>query len=153
MDDDRHATSFEELIAATPGHLKTGTARIYNEIAMNLAGGEWRKAGLVKMGEQLAKGSGKREQWRVEPGELGGVPTAVHRRSASVEPMGRLLSMGRVQPRMPWLRGTAASAILREHRAESLVQRSAEGRLNVGMNDRATAVVRESRASMATDHV
>ena len=57
----RHATSFENIIGATPKHIRG--AQLYNEIAMNLGGGEWREAGLAKAARQLCKGSGTREQW------------------------------------------------------------------------------------------
>ena len=65
----RGACSFEELIATTPKHLCD--AGIYNEIAMNMNGDEWRTAGLAKTAVQLAKGSGTREQWRRQPVEPG----------------------------------------------------------------------------------
>jgi len=64
----RHACSFEQVIGTTPRHLVD--ARLYNEIAMNMAGGEWREAGLAKMARQLCKGSGTRELWKaaiIEP--------------------------------------------------------------------------------------
>lgn len=61
----RHAISFEDIIGATPRHLFN--AKLYNEIAMNMGGGEWREAGLAKMVRQLCKGSGARHDWRVEP--------------------------------------------------------------------------------------
>ena len=75
-DDERHACSFAALIGETPAHLSAaGPARIYNEIAMNLAEGEWREAGLLKMGQQLAKGSATRERWRCELVEPGSLPS------------------------------------------------------------------------------
>ena len=61
MGDERHATTFEELIAATPGWLVGAPARLYKEIAMNLAESEWREAGLIKMGQQLTKPRRSRE--------------------------------------------------------------------------------------------
>ena len=62
----RHAASFAEIIGATPGHVRD--AQLYNEIAQNLGGAEWREAGLAKMAKQLCKGSGTREQWQVNVG-------------------------------------------------------------------------------------
>ena len=51
--EERHACTFEELVEATPHELRK--ADIYHEIAMNLGGGEWRRVGLLKVIEQLAK--------------------------------------------------------------------------------------------------
>jgi hypothetical protein len=57
----RNACAFDEVIADTPYHLyKSG---LYNEIAQNLAGDEWRDAGLVKTAKVLTWGSGTRQQW------------------------------------------------------------------------------------------
>jgi len=74
MNDNRRACSFPENIAFTEQHfpfLSTpGPLRLWAEIAMNLAEGEWRACGLIKMGQQLAKGSGTCEQWRVETEDL-----------------------------------------------------------------------------------
>jgi len=64
----RHAISFEQIIGETPRHLFE--AKLYNEIAQNLGGGEWREAGLAKMAAQLCKGSGTREQWYRSVGPL-----------------------------------------------------------------------------------
>ena len=64
MGDVRNACRFEELIVATRDkypYLMDSPARLYNEIAMNLAEGEWRECGLIKMGEQLVKFGGA---WR-----------------------------------------------------------------------------------------
>ena len=63
----RCGCSFDDLIEATPAHLKR--AGIYNEIAMNLAGGEWRTAGLAGLVRAIYKGGGSRKQWLVEPME------------------------------------------------------------------------------------
>ena len=61
----RRACPFEHLMdkEVTPTHIKT--AKLYNEIAMNLAGSEWRPVGIVALGRKLAKGSGKRSLWKV----------------------------------------------------------------------------------------
>ena len=64
----RHATSFAQIIDATPPRIRA--AKLYNEIAQNVGGAEWREAGLAKMAAQLCKGSGTREQWRVTVGSL-----------------------------------------------------------------------------------
>jgi len=58
----RHACSFEQIIASTPKHIRV--ARLYDEIAQNVGGGEWRSAGIAKMAVALAQGSGSRHQWR-----------------------------------------------------------------------------------------
>ena len=63
----RHDCSFDTLIDQTPQHLLD--VGLYDEIAMNLAGDEWREAGLALIAHQLAKGSGTREQaYPKEPG-------------------------------------------------------------------------------------
>jgi hypothetical protein len=57
----RNACAFDEVIADTPYHLyKSG---LYNEIAQNLGGDEWRDAGLAKTAKVLTWGSGTRQQW------------------------------------------------------------------------------------------
>ena len=86
----RGCCSFDELIQATPEHLID--AGIYNEIAMNLAGGEWRNAGLIGLIREIFKGGGTREQWRVEPNEPPIVaqaidtPSSVHGEGHSQQP-------------------------------------------------------------------
>ena len=50
-------------------YLREAPAQLYNEIAINLAEGEWRECGLVKLLQLLAKGSATRDRWRVEPEE------------------------------------------------------------------------------------
>jgi len=85
--EERHATSFAQIIADTPTHLND--AQLYNQIAENLAGGEWREVGLAKMALQLAKGSGQREQWVVavdEPGFAYDEPLTPRAPPASSEP-------------------------------------------------------------------
>ena len=63
----RDGCTFDDLIASTPE--KVLAAGIYNEIAMNLAGGEWRNAGLIGLAKQILKEGGRSERWRVEPQE------------------------------------------------------------------------------------
>ena len=63
----RCGCSFDDLIEATPMHLRK--AGIYNEIAMNMSGGEWRMAGLSELVRAIYKGGGPRKQWLAEPNE------------------------------------------------------------------------------------
>ena len=63
----RCGCSFEEVMDATPEYLLR--AGIYHEIAMNLAGGEWRRAGLVGLVREISKSGGTRARWKVEPRE------------------------------------------------------------------------------------
>ena len=60
----RHADKFSNIIGLTPRNLVD--ARLYEEIAQNVAGDEWREAGLAKMAIELCKGSGSREEWKVQ---------------------------------------------------------------------------------------
>jgi len=62
--DARHARPFEYFFEATPEELIT--AGLYNEIAMNLAGDEWRAPGLIKTVQMLAKGGIKCDPVQVE---------------------------------------------------------------------------------------
>ena len=66
-DESRAGCSFEHVILATPEHLLE--AGIYNEIAMNLAGQEWRTAGLAALIRLILKSGGKHKQPKVEPKE------------------------------------------------------------------------------------
>ena len=67
----RHACAFGLLLdkEVTPAHLLK--AGVYNGmIALNLAGGEWRRAGLIRAAQKLAESSGERRPMEVE-GPLG----------------------------------------------------------------------------------
>ena len=55
------------VLSQTPEHLMS--AGLFNEIAMNLSGGEWRTAGLVGVVREIRKGGGSREQWTADPNE------------------------------------------------------------------------------------
>ena len=72
LDDEwRRGCSFDDLIKATPLHLSE--AGLYDKIAMNLAGGEWRTAGLIGLVRGIRKGGVSREKCKVEvkePDEL-----------------------------------------------------------------------------------
>jgi len=57
----RHSCSFERFFMEDTTPKLLVKAKIYGEIAMNLAGDEWRKAGLIKTVQKLAKGGGKRK--------------------------------------------------------------------------------------------
>merc|ERR1711988_777369 len=63
----RDACSFEDLFDedSTPLHLLK--AGLYDEIAMNLGGDEWRAVGLIKIIEELKKGVKDRDHYRAEP--------------------------------------------------------------------------------------
>jgi len=65
--EDRHACSFEQIIATSPKHVCQ--AQLYNEIAQNVVGGTLRAAGLAKTAMKLAGGSGSRSEWTYEPEE------------------------------------------------------------------------------------
>jgi len=62
--DARHARPFEYFFEVTPKELITGG--LYNEIAMNLAGDEWRAPGLIKTVQMLAKGGIKCDPVQVD---------------------------------------------------------------------------------------
>ena len=69
-DDDkkRHACTFAELIENTPKHLIA--AKLYETmIALNLAGEDWRKTGLIRAAQHIAKASGAREPRAVAKAE------------------------------------------------------------------------------------
>ena len=51
-DEERGGCSFDEIINTTPEQLIS--AGVYNEIAMNLGGGEWREAGLLGIALEIA---------------------------------------------------------------------------------------------------
>jgi hypothetical protein len=55
----RHSCSFDRFFMDDTTPKLIVKANIYNEIAMNLAGDEWRKAGLIKTVQKLAKGGGE----------------------------------------------------------------------------------------------
>ena len=74
----RGGCSFDDIIHTTPEHLNE--AGIYSEIAMNLAGGAWRTAVLVKLIKEISKSGGPRTKWMVEPRE----PDPVVARSSAV---------------------------------------------------------------------
>ena len=61
----RHACSFDDFFAndSTPKFIID--AGLYNEIAINLAGFQWRPAGILALGRQFARGGGARSKWRV----------------------------------------------------------------------------------------
>ena len=50
---EKPACRFEEVMETTPEHLKD--AGLYNEIAMNLAGGPWRTSGLAKLAREISR--------------------------------------------------------------------------------------------------
>jgi len=142
MGDGRHACSFAELIGATPEHLRSPPARLYNEIAMNLAEGEWREAGLLKMGQQLAKGSATRERWVCEPTEPGDVTTSdsVARVRASM----RVVAQGGARGELSaaWQRASrAATAFLQVSQPDRLIERddAETGRVTEGVPSRRSA--------------
>jgi hypothetical protein len=56
----RHSCSFERFFMEDTTPKLLVKAKIYGEIAMNLAGHEWRNAGLIKTVQKLAKGGGER---------------------------------------------------------------------------------------------
>jgi hypothetical protein len=80
--EERHACSFEQIIATTPKHVYQ--ASLYNEIAQNVVGGTLRAAGLAKMAIKLAEGSGSRNQWTYEPNEP--LPDVVRYMPAATQP-------------------------------------------------------------------
>ena len=90
LDDEwRCGCSFDQLIDATPEHLLE--AGLYNEIAMNLAGGEWRTAGLAMIVRTICNFSGgSRERWKVESKEPEGIveESMAHQSRASALPPG-----------------------------------------------------------------
>ena len=55
---ERHACDFAKMFYDdwTPGHLTSGAANLYKEIAIALKGDEWRKPGLVAVAAALAAG-------------------------------------------------------------------------------------------------
>ena len=60
----RGACAFDHIIGATPRDLYD--AKLYNEIAQNVGGAEWREAGVAKLAQNLCQGSGTRSAWRVQ---------------------------------------------------------------------------------------
>ena len=85
LDDEwRRGCSFDHLMNATPEHLLD--AGIYSEIAMNLAGGAWRTAGLAMMAKTICKFNGGRKRWKVEPNEPEGLLWQVAASSAHEQP-------------------------------------------------------------------
>ena len=128
--EERHACSFDQLIGDLTGDIDGAPrylldAGLYNEIAMNVGGDEWRAAGLAKMAQQLAKGSGTREQWTCDPkdparnetGKDVTVMVAMHEAMHDVPrpttTAGSLLKQLRRPGRL------SATPILREHRTPS----------------------------------
>jgi len=59
----RQGCSFEEVLQATPMYLQKPVKGqgIYGTIAFNLAAGEWREAGLVRLALAIAPGGGERQ--------------------------------------------------------------------------------------------
>jgi hypothetical protein len=84
--EERHACSFEQIIATTPKHVCQ--AQLYNEIAQNAVGGTLRAAGLAKMAMKLAEGGGMRSEWTYEPDEP--APDVVRRAPAAMQPRWRI---------------------------------------------------------------
>jgi len=64
-DEARGGCMFNVVMRMTPEHLLE--AGIYNEISMNLAGGDWRTPGLIALVREIAKGGGSRESCVAEP--------------------------------------------------------------------------------------
>mmetsp|Transcript_78334 Transcript_78334/g.155678 ORF Transcript_78334/g.155678 Transcript_78334/m.155678 type:complete len:737 (-) Transcript_78334:352-2562(-) len=64
----RKACQFGDLFEWTPPRLLPPTCQpgVYGAIAMNLAGDEWRQAGLIRVAQQVALGGGEREQWKMQ---------------------------------------------------------------------------------------
>ena len=105
----RHATSFENLIGATPKHIRD--AKLYNEIAMNMGGGEWRESGLAKMAKQLCKGSGTRKEFTFEPDEPDDLPREPLRaRTQDVE----MANMAAREPASPPLAAMSSARLLKQ---------------------------------------
>ena len=65
----RKACAFADLFDWTPSRLLKCKPGVYGAIAMNLAGGEWREAGLIMLAQQVALGGGERSKWRMAPAE------------------------------------------------------------------------------------
>jgi len=60
--EERHACTFESIMDCTPYDLMREEPNVYGAIAMNLAGGEYRMPGLLRLAQQVAKGGGKRRK-------------------------------------------------------------------------------------------
>ena len=67
------------------------------EIAMNLAGGEWRIAGLISLVREISKGGLPREKWRAKPRESESVAERATQRRSSADNERRRASCSRCE--------------------------------------------------------